>query len=115
MYTAKVDDLRGILNAIDILDGVCVTLHEQNDVAPFNRMQQQILKYNTWWFSHKSLRLNVFAGIKHEGPPAAGWDARRKLKWKKDCPLPDSEVFMRYHNAYETDHPEDRAHPAGPP
>jgi hypothetical protein len=94
MYTAKTDDTLALLNILSFLDGLCVTLHGQKDVAPFIAFQARLLKHEWLWGIKPSLRLNVFKGVTMRGVDTTGWEVKR-IRWIKDCPLPTDEVFMR--------------------
>ena len=92
LYTAKVDDLPATLEVMDVLDGLTLTLHTQDDVAPFLALNEALgLEYR-----HLSLRLNVFKGIVvPEDVDISQWKVKDNMVWVKDCPLPKDEVFMR--------------------
>lgn len=96
VYTAKVDDLHDALSVLNKLDGMTVTLHEQSDVKPFLLFNDAVLDLNNQYgeFWNKSLRLNVFKGIKF-GADLSLWDVKKEVEWIKNCPLPEDEVFMR--------------------
>jgi hypothetical protein len=100
MYTAKVDDLKAVFEVLCRLDGICLTLHDQGDVEPFLALNRAISEHS-WLVSELaegkySLRLNVFAGVEiPEGTDLSFWKVKPGMKWIKDCPLPQDEVFMR--------------------
>lgn len=100
MYTAKVDDLKATFDVLASLDGICLTLHDQNDVEPFLALNRAIPEHP--WLVREiaegkySLRLNVFAGVQiPDGTDLSFWKVKPGMKWIKDCPLPQDEVFMR--------------------
>jgi hypothetical protein len=43
----------------------------------------------------KSLRLNVFKGVSLAELNLSCWKVKPNIKWIKNCPLPEDEVFMR--------------------
>lgn len=88
LYTAKPERLPEVM---PYLDGVTVTLHEPDDVAPFLTLPNPLL--GAGFYRHCTKRLNVFAGV--DVPDIYGWEIKRGIEWIKDCPLPDQEVFMR--------------------
>ena len=93
VYTAKVDDIRITNWILDIVDGLTVTLHNQDDVMSFLKFAVFMNHYK----QPKSLRLNVFEGV--ELPPfkyEKMWQVKRDLVWKEHCPIPDDEVFHQY-------------------
>ena len=90
LYTAYIENTAIVRNIITLIDGICITLHEQKDVEPFR------ILVSSSSFPGKSLRLNVFRGV-HLGDDinTAGWKVKDNIEWIKDCPLPEDEVFMR--------------------
>jgi hypothetical protein len=94
LYTAKVDDwlaARGVLNHVD---GMTVTLHEQRDLEPWTRFNENIREYR----GLKRLRLNVFSDVRLAGVTPEdldGWELKTGIEWIENCPLPENEVFMR--------------------
>jgi len=92
MYTANVDDVVDVLAVLFHIDGVTVTLHEQNDVLSFWYLNKILLKYNII----KSFRLNVFKGISLHDVDLSLWNVKTDIEWIKNCPLPKGEVFKKY-------------------
>lgn len=103
-YFWKTND--SIFKIIKFVDGITLTLHTQQDSDNFADLLYIIeisckstteeSAYNT--FKTKSLRLNVFKGIKlpENFPMALSlWDVKDNREWVKDCPLPDGEEFLR--------------------
>jgi len=91
MYTAKLDDISYLIRLLEDLDGLCVTLHEQEDV----HVWQSFNHYLPASQRSKSLRLNVFDGIDLDGIDTTDWVVKEGIEWIADCPLPPGEVFMR--------------------
>lgn len=90
LYTAKPDwTLAWLLRK---LDGVTVTLHEQDDVHNFARFLTILHDEHV---EGKSLRLNVFRGIDISSLCLTGWIVKSDMTWIKDCPLPEGEVLGR--------------------
>lgn len=92
LYTAKTDHSADLLDMLRVVDGLTLTLHTRKDVAPFMDFTDA-LKCSD--IVGKSLRLNVFRGIDTGAANLSGWRVKNDIQWIKDCPLPDSEVFMR--------------------
>lgn len=93
MYTSKVDSLKAMMNVMPILDGITVTLHEQEDVEPFKEFNDKIVQF---WDTDYSFRLNVFKGVSlNETWIDYRWKVKLGIEWIDPCPLPDNEVFMR--------------------
>ena len=94
VYTAKVDDWRATNWILDIVDGLTVTLHNQDDVVPFMVFHTFMNRYK----QPKSLRLNVMEGVELPKPLKLGglWQVKEDIKWQKHCPLPEDEVFHQY-------------------
>ncbi len=93
LYTAKVTRPVLAKAVLDVVDGMTLTLHDQDDVYfyyYFNiALSDKIRK-------EKSLRLNVFKGIDISKVITDMWVVKENIVWKKDAPLPDGEVFKRY-------------------
>jgi hypothetical protein len=80
-----------LLRVLDSIEGLTLTLHTKVDVEPFRAFNKLILKE----LQIKSLRLNVFKGVSLKGVDLSKWKIKKNIVWKKDCPLPEGEVFMR--------------------
>lgn len=94
LYTAKVDDWIATLGVLRVLDGVCVTLHEQADVQPWQDLDFHLSFCG--WVKEKSLRLNIFKDIVFAPPiNTDGWKIKSDIEWIKHCPLPEGETFKR--------------------
>ena len=89
MYTAKTNS-NEIYEILKLLDGICVTFHDQSDVHDF-----VFLDYMTSNTTDKSLRLNVFEGIDITKLYLDRWKVRTNIVWDTECPLPENEVLMR--------------------
>lgn len=92
IYTAAVERPATIARSINIIDGVCLTIHTQKDANVFG-------KYFYWGGAcgllGKSMRLNIFKGVEIAPYYLNGWQVKRDLEWTKDCPLPaDEELFV---------------------
>ena len=88
LYTAKTDNPWALLDILDMIDGLTITLHNQDDVLPwiyFDAIARTV---------GKSLRLNVFNSIVVPDN-IEDWQIKDNIEWIEDCPLPDDEVFMR--------------------
>lgn len=92
MNTARPTRAYELLTVLHWLDGITLTLHEPYDVAPFQVLNEFILRLPT---QGKSLRLNVFKGIDLSGIDLARWQVKDNIEWIVDCPLPEDEAFMR--------------------
>lgn len=98
LYTAKVDDWKAVLSVLHIVDGITLTLHDQSDVAPFIILNELIQLTS---LTQKSLRLNIFKGIDiGDFSPNSynnlnSWKVKDNIEWRKNCPLPADEIFMR--------------------
>lgn len=98
---------------ISRLDGITFTLHEKKDADLFEviELSQKRLNrsaYETKIVEHqgitgvitmystskKSLRLNIFKGVR---VPKLynNWEVKKGIEWIKNCPLPKDEIFMR--------------------
>jgi hypothetical protein len=98
VYTAKIDSVLDIYNVVCWADGITVTLHDTNDVKNFIELNNFLLKMWIDGFISKhtqSFRLNVFEGVDISGEDLSLWIVKSNIKWIKNCPLPENEVFMR--------------------
>lgn len=93
VYTAKVDDLASTLSVIKASDGICLTLHDQEDVEPFHVLDFYLDVIED--IGLYSMRLNVFKGI-NPNRVSGWWKVKSNIEWIKNCPLPVDEVFMRH-------------------
>jgi len=91
MYTAKVNDWQSAIGALQFLDGITVTLHEQSDTIPFHLFSYMIPNS---FKNTKSFRLNIFKGIT-VGGISSSWQVKDNIEWIDNCPLPEGEVFKR--------------------
>ena len=76
VYTANVRNLLAAFAALQAMDGLTLTLHEQSDVdaaMPFMDALASCHECNV-----KSLHLNVFPGIRFWGLPVRGWQIKHK-------------------------------------
>ena len=90
LYTAKTDDIESLLQIEAMLDCLTITLHEQSDVENFARFNEALVLN-----PNHSYRLNVFENIDIGSLKTSGWKVKSNMKWIKNCPLPQGEVFMR--------------------
>jgi pyruvate-formate lyase-activating enzyme len=89
LYTAWREDAQALAEMLKIVDGITLTLHTRKDTEPFERLSRLVAKQG------KSLRLNVFHGVSVGDGDVSGWKVKKEIRWIKDCPLPEDEVFMR--------------------
>lgn len=82
--------------------GFTITLHTKQDAINLERLLFfPLLRQHTL---HRmiSVRINVFRNIelsrdiKESLPKDGMWEIREGMRWKKNCPLPEDEVFLRY-------------------
>lgn len=101
LYTAHVHDARLAFSMLTLVDGITLTLHEQNDVDPFYNFAR-LLRHLGKDLEQKQLRLNMFKGVEMElnsvkdDPVDKMWRTKRDIVWIDPCPLPEGEVFMRF-------------------
>lgn len=92
IYTADVSEPLKVMGILGMVAGLTLTLHNQEDILPF-------LLFNSIFGiapPDKSMRLNVFKGVKLPDVNLDGWTVKRDIEWIKNCPLPKGEVFRRY-------------------
>jgi hypothetical protein len=100
LYTAKARPALNLIAMLHWVDGITLTLHEQEDVKDFKELQKFIRPI----FGQKkflSLRLNVFSHVDITGVDITGWSVKKDMVWEKDCPLPDDETFCRWESSHE--------------
>ena len=104
LYTAQFPSLPTPV-AIDIfrdLDGICFTPHDERGVWDFIKLNSAVsfikndkisLRLNIFQSVRPLFRkINAFRGTIEENYPR--WKVK-KMKWIKDCPVPDGEDFRR--------------------
>jgi len=91
VYTAKCDDLQEFLKVLRIADGITLTLHERDDVAPFLKLADTLTSYPNL-VEGKSMRLHIFkeVGLKYDNPM---WKIKPDMEWIEYCPVPADEDF----------------------
>jgi hypothetical protein len=96
LYTSLLADVERALEILRITDGITVTLHEPQDINRFGALHFAMATREPEMFSTKSLRLNVFKEVGDVSLlDLRPWKVKRNIEWIKNCPLPESEVFMR--------------------
>lgn len=94
MYTAKSKRASDLMDILELLDGITLTLHEQYDVFPFVNLYNLI---NHRQLGYKILRLNVFSNVDISPHlwKIKNWKIKSNIEWMKNCPVPTNEVLMR--------------------
>lgn len=99
LYTAKTDDINGLLEMFVILDGLTITLHEARDILPFLVFNNTLNSLDDY-LTKKSLRLNIFkeaadnsSNCTYDFLPL--WKVKNNIQWIENCPLPKDEVLMK--------------------
>ena len=75
---------------LELVDGITLTIYEQQDVPDFERLCKKLTNSN---IMGKTMRLNIFDDIVIPTIPEY-WRVKR-IKWIKNCPLPDGEILGR--------------------
>lgn len=94
LYTAWRENPYDLLDVLNMVDGITLTLHTRKDTVPF----EHFVRVERAWrkvLGEKSLRLNVFRGVSTGAADLTNWVVKRDMRWIKDCPIPADEVFMR--------------------
>jgi hypothetical protein len=96
VYTAATESLNSIAWVLHWVDGICLTLHKEEDVKKFDQFMKET-SFPFWESDappNKSLRLNIFKGI---GFPVdtSKWIVKKDIEWLKDCPLPKDEILYK--------------------
>ena len=97
LYTASTKKYSELLVLISFyLDGLTVTLHDNEDVKPFLKFNEKILNLEKGIFNTKSLRLNIFKEVKiPKDVDLSMWKIKSDMIWLKDCPLPKGEELLK--------------------
>lgn len=90
LYTALLTDKKTLGKILDNIEGVTITLHTPEDVAPFLAFDQYYTGNPAF-----SYRLNIFRGVGHV-TCSPRWKTKDDITWIKDCPLPPGETLMRF-------------------
>lgn len=101
LYTAKTDDAKALVEIMELVDGITVTLHQQSDVLPLIALDERHSRYISAYCNQKptprSYRINVFKGVDFDPGDVAGkWNVKDEIEWIPDCPLPEGETLQRY-------------------
>lgn len=91
MYTAKINNYYEILAVLHYINGITVTLHEQQDIPDFNWLNSILSRYEL----DKSFRLNVFKNVDISNIDTSIWKVKYEIEWIDKCPLPKNEVLKR--------------------
>jgi hypothetical protein len=102
VYTSNIFFILNIL--VDWVDGVTLTLHNNRDSSLLQTFESTMpcldllinpcAKNIITAHVPKSLRLNVFRGVRV--PELRNdWIIKKDIVWIKNCPLPKDEIFMR--------------------
>jgi hypothetical protein len=96
MYTALTTHPDQLINVLQYIDGICVTLHEACDLEPFIEFDKVLRNHPE--LHNKSFRLNVFHEVQigeYQQSLSSLWKIKTNIEWIKNCPLPSGEVLMR--------------------
>ena len=102
LYTANTKEYDKLINIMSGINGVTVTLHDDEDVDDFIKLikeMKKISEINPFWLDGKSLRLHIFKEVQIDiltEFDLKNWVIKRDIEWIKNCPLPQDEIFMRY-------------------
>ena len=92
IYTAYVTNEQEVARILQYCDGITLTLHDQSDVLYYDILCKYFITRDID-VSNKSLRLNVFRGIKVN--PYPNWVVKSDIEWVENCPLPKDEEFKK--------------------
>jgi hypothetical protein len=94
LYTAKSDVPNALIDVLNYVDGVTLTLHVRKDIETFRIFNELLGNHR----NGKSLRLNVFSNVALKDIDTTGWSVKSGITWIKNAPLPQGEEIMRYWN-----------------
>jgi hypothetical protein len=89
LYTSKIDDVGEVVSALGLMDGITVTIHNQNDAGLFKTLDDGIPITPV-----KSLRANVFPGAMVNERDFPRWKFKEK-RWRQPDEFPQDEDFFR--------------------
>ena len=96
LYTAQASQRDNIESLLNYYDGITVTLHTQEDVDDFRRLNFWLQRRKRWIKdNNKTLRLNVFKGVDVYMQDASLWKIKDNIEWIPDCPLPANESIAK--------------------
>ena len=99
IYTTDLYTLGEIYDLCYNIDGITVTLHDNNDLDEFEDTMRRYLEFNRQWLRGKSLRLNIFKDVKiPKKKYLKGWIIKDNIEWIDNCPLPEGEELKRLKN-----------------
>lgn len=93
LHTAITRPAEHILSILWLIDGLCITLHDQSDIPGWEEFEYWVSGFPT--IHDKSLRLNVFRGVDYNHDIRGSWLVKDNIEWIKDAPLPEGEFFMQ--------------------
>lgn len=102
MYTALTKDPVKLLFILQLLDGLVVTIHDQEDWEPFikfNKMLMEMRLLHKDYLKDVSLRLHVFTKDNIPTVDLSFWKVKF-IEWIVDCPLPSGEILYELKEKY---------------
>lgn len=93
LYTAYIYQIATVLNILDEIDGITLTLHDKCDIEDLKRLNRCLLPSI---FLYKSMRLNIFDNIDVSDIDLKLWKIKDNMVWIENCPLPKDEILMKY-------------------
>jgi hypothetical protein len=98
VYTAFCSDASMLIELLDIVDGITLTLHNTWDWGMFTQFES-VTRSHPEIFEGKSMRLNIFeeVGVSDETVShiPEHWRVKNHIEWIVNCPLPPNEVLMK--------------------
>lgn len=91
VYTAMMHDVEQFRDVLREVDGITLTLHEQQDIKDFEMLCKRLTPAE---LAGKSMRLNIFSNVSCSAIPEY-WVVKDNIEWIKECPLPDGETLER--------------------
>ncbi|NCD06151.1 MAG: hypothetical protein EOL97_08535 [Spirochaetia bacterium] len=98
IYTTDLYSI-GELDICGDINGITITLHDDDDLYEFEDTMRRYLEFNDTWLKNKSLRLNVFKGVRlPQKEYLKDWIVKDNIEWLDNCPLPEGEELKRLKN-----------------
>ena len=92
MYTSKVDCPADVMRVLNLLDGLTLTIHDQDEVKDYLDLRRAMGNH----YASKRLYLKLFKGVVLPPGSTDGWVVKSNIEWLEDCKLPDGEELQFY-------------------
>ena len=96
VYTSKTDEIDFIEILIHYVDGLTVSIHNQEDMDDFMRLNFWLLRLKRYIMDNNvTLRLNVQKGVEVKALNLSIWRQIKEFEMLEICPLPSNEIIRQ--------------------